>query len=526
MVKTVPEKGELNVSHLLDDGLAIQHILDAMPFYVLLVDAGHKIIAVNHALERDLGLTPEQVVGAYCPLVVHDRSIPVEECPLVEAIERGEAVEREVFDSKQKRWMKLAVYPTPLVTADGGPIYLHFARDITQSKNTSDELSRSLEHHSALCELLQNLQYCQNTTQSLETLIDSILSLSWLGMAATAAGFLVEEEKLKMKAQRNLSPEQVKRCDRLDFGECLCGKVAQTGSAIVGPSSGQDHNIRYTGMDEHWHAVLPLSHKGRVLGVLTLYLRGRDEMDTFRLDFLKAAAAAAAATIAGQLAREEVRRTREKCMAQVFSYQEDERKRVSRELHDQVCQSLSALLLEMQTHGSQHEALKDIQRDCEARVRGLIDEVRQMAGQLRPTILDDYGLEMALARHIEELSARTGLLIDYQYISSQGQEKRLPAPVEVGLYRIALEALSNVISHASASRASVIVLCQPSKIQLIVEDDGCGFDYPATLKDIDRCLGLIGMEERIALMGGTLSIESIPQQGTTVRAEIKIETAR
>ena len=148
-----------------------------------------------------------------------------------------------------------------------------------------------------------------------------------------------------------------------------------------------------------------------------------------------------------------------------------------------------------------------------------------MAAQLRPTILDDYGLEAALARCIEELSSREGLEIDYQYVSYPERQGRLPAPIEVGLYRVATEALSNIIAHASASRASVIILRQNSRIMLLVEDDGCGFDYAAVRKDLEHCQGLIGMEERIALMGGTFRIESTPQNGTTLRAEVPVESA-
>jgi PAS domain S-box-containing protein len=518
-------KERLQESHPLAAGQEIQHILDAMPFYVLLVDSEHHILAVNHAVKMDFGLSPEQVVGAYCPLVVHDCSIPIAECPLDEAIEKGEAVEREVFDSRFARWMRLAVFPTPILTGDGRPVYLHFARDITQARNTSEELSRSLEHHSALCSLLQNLQYCQNSTQILEALIDQITALSWLGMAATAVGFLVKEQGLEMTAHRNLSPGQIKRCERLAFGECLCGKVAETGRSITGASASAEHSIHYDGMGEHWHAVMPISHEGRILGVINLYLKSGDELSAFRLDFLKAAAAAAGAALAEQLARENAKRIREKSMGKLLSYQEDERKRIAMELHDQVCQSLSALLLEMQAHAGQHELLKEIQQSCEARVRGLIDEVRQMAMQLRPTILDDYGLELALNRFIQGLaSAHKELVIDYQYVFPPQQEKRLPAPIEVSLYRVAMEALNNIISHASASRASVVILWQHSKILLLIEDNGCGFDYPAVRKDVDRCLGLIDMEERIALLGGTLRIESTPQKGTTVRVAVPIET--
>lgn len=210
-------------------------------------------------------------------------------------------------------------------------------------------------------------------------------------------------------------------------------------------------------------------------------------------------------------------------MAQVFSYQEEERQRIARELHDQVCQSLSALLLKMQAHGQVDESVRELKDGCEARILGIIDEVRRMARDLRPTILDDYGLEMALARHIEEISSRVGLTIDYQYISSPDCSERLPAPVEVGLYRIAIEALDNIVVHASASRASAIVLRQRSKLMLLIEDDGCGFDYSSIRKDLDRCVGLIGMEERVTLMGGAFQVESTPQKGTTVRVEIPVE---
>ncbi len=522
MAQEATEKDELKGIRLPGAGQEVQHVIDAMPFYVLLVDSGHSIVAVNEAVKRDLGLSPEHVIGAYCPLVVHDRSMPIDECPLVEATAKGKAVEREVFDTRLSQWMRLTVFPTPLVSSNGKPIYLHFARDITQAKNTADDLSRSLEHNSSLCALLQNLQYCQNSTEVLEVLIDQIISVSWLGMTAAAVGFLVKDQSLEIVAQRNLNPEQIKRCKRLALGECLCGRVAQTGSSIVCSSAAIEHSIQYEGMGEHRHVVMPISHENRVLGVLTLYLNSGDALDAFRLDFLKAATAAAGVTLAGQLARESAKRIREKAMAKVISYQEDERKRIAQELHDQVCQSLSALLLEMQTHGSQHEALREIQKNCEDRVRCLIDEVRQMAMQLRPTILDDYGLELALGRHIEELSARTGLTIDYQYVSSHGPEARLPIQVEVNLYRVAMEALSNIIGHASASRASVVILWQQAKILLLIEDDGCGFDYSAIRKDIDRCLGLIDMEERITLLGGTLRIEPASPKGTTIRAEIPI----
>jgi PAS domain S-box-containing protein len=501
----------------------VQHLLNALPFYVLLVDSEHCIVAANNAVKQDLGLAPEQLIGAYCPTAIHGCNEPIEKCPLAEALEKGQAAEREVFDSRSARWLRAGIYPTPLVTGGGRPIYLHFARDITELKKTESELSRSLEHHRALCNLLLKFQNCRNGTQILEVLINQLISLSWLGMTTTAAGFLVTGQSLDLMAQCNIAPAQLQRCRHLEFGECLCGKVAETGYSLICPSTSSSHTIGYEGMRDHQHAVFPIRHEGKVLGVLTLYLDPGDNLDDFRIRFLEAAVAATAAALAGQLAKEELKHTKERCMAQLISSQEDERKHVARNLHDHVCQSLSALLLEIQLHTAEDERLKHISIGCENRIRGLIDEVRQIAGQLRPTILDDYGLESALSSLLKELTTNTKLAIDYQFVSSSEQNERLPASVEVSLFRVAVEALNNVLSHAAASQVSVIILWQRGGVILLVEDDGRGFNYPAIRRNIDRCPGLIGMEERLALIGGALSIESIPHKGTTVRAEIPLK---
>jgi PAS domain S-box-containing protein len=519
------KKQNLN-SHALPRGESeIHHILNALPFYVFLIDSDHRILAANEAVKRDLGMDSEQIAGAYCPILIHGSGKPLAECPLKEAIERGQAVEREVYDTQSARWLQAAVYQTPMVTAAGKAVYLHFARDITELKNTESELSRSLEHHKALCDLLQNLQYCQNSRQILEVLIDQVISLSWLGMAATAVGFLARAKSLEMVAHRNIAPALLKRCSHLSPGECLCGKVWETGSPIVGTSGSIHHSIKHQDMHEHEHVVLPIKHKDHTLGVLTLYLNSGDKIDDFRYRFLEAAAAAAGAALAGQLAKEEVLRAQEKCMGQIISSLELERKHIAGNLHDQLCQSLSAILLGVQSCGLTDPTAKSLKQNLEAQIRAMIDQVRQMAGQLRPTILDDYGLESALSRDIQELSARTELEIDYQFISSDEHQSRLPAPIEVSLYRVAMEALKNAISHAHASHVSVIVMSQLEKVMLLVEDDGCGFDHPSIRRDIDRCMGLIGMEERITLLGGNFRIESVLKRGTTVRAEVPIKPA-
>jgi len=202
--------------------------------------------------------------------------------------------------------------------------------------------------------------------------------------------------------------------------------------------------------------------------------------------------------------------------------QEEERKAISRELHDQLGQSLLALLLRVQALSSTGGDLSALRQDMETRIESLIEEVRRLSWGMRPSILDDYGLDSALARYVEETAEHSGLAIDYQYIGPPDRH-RLPGRVEVTLYRIAQEALTNSVRHANASRVSTVVLQTSSEVTLVVEDDGRGFDAEAVQRDTQACLGLTSMRERAELLGGTCIIESRPGSGTTLRVTIPLD---
>ena len=212
----------------------------------------------------------------------------------------------------------------------------------------------------------------------------------------------------------------------------------------------------------------------------------------------------------------------------IVQIQEDERKSISRELHDHFGQSLLALLLQVQSgckfkpSKCEYAALPgSLCFNIENTIRQIIEEVHRLAWGMRPSILDDYGLESALARHIEEATKTTGLEIDYQFIAPEGLE-RLPISVELSLFRIAQEATTNIIRHANASHASFVVLRQLHEVTMIIEDNGQGFDFAAASKKGDQCLGLMGMKERVNLLGGSFVIESAPGEGTTIRVRIPL----
>jgi PAS domain S-box-containing protein len=210
--------------------------------------------------------------------------------------------------------------------------------------------------------------------------------------------------------------------------------------------------------------------------------------------------------------------------------QEDERRRVSRDLHDTVGQTLTALSLSVRAvrdAGPLPEAalarLGQVQRLADELAR----QLHELAVRLRPTALDDLGLEAAARQLVADWSARTGVPADFQSVGCDG---RLPSEVETALYRVVQEALTNVAKHARAGQVAVILTCPKGEVIVAVEDDGAGFEAdsatqtpaPGRAQGERGRLGLLGMRERVTLVGGTLEVESAPGQGTTVIARIPL----
>ena len=206
-------------------------------------------------------------------------------------------------------------------------------------------------------------------------------------------------------------------------------------------------------------------------------------------------------------------------LRRLVAAEETERGRVSRELHDRLGQDLTALKLGLQIVRKQAAlpAGGAGQRQQAGRTGRPPDAGHPSPGLgVAPAALDDFGLEMALRRYADEWAALSGVPVDFH---SQGMNARRLAPeIETTLYRITREALTNVFRHAKARRVSVLVERRAEQVSLIVEDDGQGFDAGATLgaSTTEGKLGLLGMQERATLAGGSLEIESSPGAGTTV----------
>lgn len=206
--------------------------------------------------------------------------------------------------------------------------------------------------------------------------------------------------------------------------------------------------------------------------------------------------------------------------------QETERGRISRELHDRLGQDLTALKLGLQIlrkQGPFAAPVQDSIAKLEKLTEGLMRDIHRLAWDLRPSALDDLGLELALRRFTTEWSETTGLRLDFHSHGLDG--RRLPLEFETALYRVTQEALTNIVRHAQARRISVLLERRPACVSLIVEDDGRGFDADSALLNpvTAEKLGLLGMEERVRLVGGVFKLESTPGNGTTVFVRLPLE---
>jgi signal transduction histidine kinase len=259
---------------------------------------------------------------------------------------------------------------------------------------------------------------------------------------------------------------------------------------------------------------VPLVARGRSIGIVAVHdkvgAEARFSDGDLRLAEIFAARAAVAVDLSERVARDTVRR--------VVEAQELERRRLARELHDETGQALTSILLGLKAIRA---AASDTEAErAEADVRNLVvqalQDVRALAVELRPSALDDFGLVPALERLAATFEERSGIRTVVE--SSLGDE-RLPAEAETVLYRLVQEALTNAARHAGAGRVDIVLTRRAGGVSAIVEDDGRGFEAGEARED---ALGLVGMRERLALLGGTLAIESARGEGTALVAYVPV----
>jgi signal transduction histidine kinase len=275
-----------------------------------------------------------------------------------------------------------------------------------------------------------------------------------------------------------------------------------------------DHEVvrRFGARSGLW---VPLVARGRTIGLLAAHDKLVPDARFTDNDLRLAETFASRASVAVDLSQ----RIERDAFGRVVEAQELERRRLARELHDETGQALTSILLGLK--GLEDAVDGDKARGAVAGLRALVvatlQDVRRLAVELRPKVLDDFGLVPALERLTELFAGQTEIAVHFE--TGLGVE-RLPADVETALYRIVQESLTNVVKHAHARSVSIVLARKPGAVALVIEDDGRGFD-PAGPRQ--GGFGLEGMRERVGLLEGKLHIESNESSGTTIVAEVPLQ---
>lgn len=207
--------------------------------------------------------------------------------------------------------------------------------------------------------------------------------------------------------------------------------------------------------------------------------------------------------------------------SRVLTAHEEERKRIARELHDDTAQAITSILVRLRllAHSLPDETVQKDVEELRELTSDALDSVRRMAMDLRPASLDDLGLVPALETYAGRFSESSGIAVS---LKAQGLGRRLPRDVELVLYRVFQEALTNVAKHASAKTVKVTIKRRHNEVTLIIEDDGRGFDSERTNGSQSSGLGLFGMRERLSLVGGVAEIESNEGSGCRIIARVPL----
>jgi signal transduction histidine kinase len=269
---------------------------------------------------------------------------------------------------------------------------------------------------------------------------------------------------------------------------------------------------------------LPLTYKSQLLGIIVA-AAGETPPD---LELAAALASPAAAALANAGLFETARRHElelRKLSQMRVQVQEESLRSLSRELHDGVGQVLTAIKIDLgmieRSQGDDAGALRAHVRDIREQVTELLQEVRSMSQLLRPSMLDDFGLVPTLQWFVEKFVARTQIDVD---LTVPPSETRLPRPIEVLLYRVTQEALTNVVKHANARNVEIDLTVGDGHAVLTIADDGIGFDVERFRREPSTGgVGLLGMRERVAYYKGRIDIRSRPQAGVQIRLSIPIE---
>jgi len=461
-------------------------LFDASPDAVIRFDSNIRATHTNAAFEKVTGISQEKVLGKT------GRELPIP----IETVELVDPMIRRVFDTGQPSTAEIS-YPTPRGVRDFDVRYIpefaadktvsavfSIARDITERK----QAERALQQHEKELESLFD-----NSPDTIVRLDRNLRALYRNSAWERATGITREQGLGKASRELGFAPSLIDLQERATRRVFKTKRPVTVVASFTSPSGLVEHEVRH---------IPEFAADGTITSILLI---GRDITEQRRLQ---------------KLAEANARDIRE-LSARLITAQEQERRRVARDIHDSVCQQLGLLASEIGGVAAElpaHSPAIQHLRAVQAHALRAASEAHDLAYQLHPAILDDLGLEAALQNLCEEFSERED--IDVRF-SVRAGSSAIPPEAASCVYRVAQEALNNIAKHAHATQVSVRLAAGRS-VRFAMRDDGVGFDT-AAIQDVGggvAGLGMASMKERARTAGGTLSVKARPGHGVTIELEI------
>lgn len=506
-------------------------LLEELPALVYLKAPDYTIRFANRRFRNLFGDPGEDL----CYRLMHKRDRPCDTCSTTSVLQDKEPVE---WEQTYPNGTCYQLYDYPFVDVDGTELVLQLGIDITGRKEAEAKLAQinrellalsQAEHRERLfAEGLVRAIGALNSSLDLAEVLDAILEETQRVIPCHAAAvMLLEEDRVRLARTRGIDGSW-ESLEPLGAGVRLSafpvfGTACLNRQPVLVPDVALARDWRevpgFEGMRSC--ALVPIVADKKVAGLIALF---SDEVCYFTPESTRRLQVFADhAVLAIQNARlyQQTRESREELLSlsrRLVEVQENERRHVARELHDEASQALTSLLVQlklMERLADDPRGVLEATSNLRGRVKEVMDDLHRLAMDLRPASLDHVGLVAALRQYCDGLHDKHGLLVE---LDTPSLEERLPSELETALYRIVQEALSNAIRHAQASRVDVILKLRGGKVVAVVKDDGQGFD-PAAVGQRAH-LGLLGMHERAETLGGTLTIETAPGKGTTVTVEV------
>jgi signal transduction histidine kinase/HAMP domain-containing protein len=516
----------------------LRAIIDALSDELIVVDVAKKNIQLANMEVQKQHKDMDEIVSGPCIQVCHQGQPCHEtecECPVPLVVMTGNPVRitHVVGDHKSRQKFYKEISASPMRDINGKiDRVVELTRDVTEEKELEESLVRRNQQLSILNAIAMTVNQSLDLEDMLRRSLDAVLKFTDFDVGAV---FLQEELQgmLKLMAYSGLSEEAANSAAEIGMLDSSCGGVMDHGQIVIVPDLHRYRTKRARLLHkENLNTLVhvPLMSKGCILGSMCVGIRRQKEFSEEEQKLLYAIGSHIAVGIENARLYAEVQmkeRMRGELFMKAVNAQEEERKRIARELHDDTSQSLAAILYAVEDV-IEMEKIDKIQKRLNGMhdlVQHTLDGVQKVMFDLRPSMLDHLGLIPAIRWFAESRLKSKGVRVD---VKDSSHMNRLPPEVETALFRIVQESILNIARHAAARNVSIDIFTNENKVRIEVEDDGVGFDLAdlTLVPDSPRGLGLLGMQERIELLGGELEILSAPGSGTHLTMDIPVQIGK